>query len=177
MNSSNLEIKIGIDIGGVIISQDTDEPDLFFTEDFLRAKPFPNCFETIKRLIEKFGKENVFIISKCGEKVQKKSRQWLDYNHFFSITGFVPEHIHFCLERYEKAGIAQTLHLTHFIDDRYSVLKYMIDLPSIQRLILFCPNDTEKEASRSNPNDKILEVSNWEEIPKICFQLNLHKSK
>ncbi len=157
-------MRIGIDIGGVIIAQDTDEPDLFFSEDFLRAKPFPDCFETIRLLIEKFGKENVFIISKCGEKVQRKSREWLEHNHFFSITGFVPDHIHFCLERHEKAGIAERLQLNNFIDDRYTVLKYLLSLEQIERLILFSPNETEQGLSRSNPSDKILQVSSWEEV-------------
>jgi hypothetical protein len=160
-------MRIGIDIGGVIIAQDTDEPDLFFSDDFLRAKPFPNCFETIKILIEKFGSENVFIISKCGEKVQRKSREWLEYNQFFLMTGFVPEHIHFCLERYEKAGIAQTLHLTHLIDDRYTVLKHLLSLKQVERLILFSPNETEQGLSRSNPSNKILQVSSWDEVGKI----------
>jgi uncharacterized HAD superfamily protein len=160
-------MRIGIDIGGVIIAQDTDEPDLFFSEDFLRAKPFPDCFETIRRLIEKFGSENVFIISKCGEKVQRKSRQWLTHNHFFSITGFVPEHIHFCLERHEKAGIAENLELNIFIDDRYTVLTHLRLLEQIERLILFCPNDTEEELSRSNPHDKILQAVNWQDVGSI----------
>lgn len=169
MSIPNLEIKIGIDIGGVIIAQDTDDPDLFFTDSFLIAEPFENCFKTITRLVQNFGSENIFIISKCGEKVQKKSREWLEHKDFFRLTGFNPDHLNFCLERHEKAGIAQTLHLTHFIDDRYSVLKYMVDLPLIERLILFCPNDTEKEASRSNSNDKILEVDSWEEVGRVLL--------
>ncbi len=160
-------MRIGIDIGGVIIAQDTDEPDLFFSNDFLRAKTFPDCFETIKLLIEKFGKENVFIISKCGEKVQRKSRDWLEHNQFFSSTGFLPGHIHFCLERHEKAGLAERLQLNIFIDDRYTVLKHLLPLEQIERLILFCPNETEQELSSSNPSDKILQVSSWEEVGKV----------
>ena len=68
-------MRIGIDIGGVIIAQDTDEPDLFFSNEFLRAKPFDDCFETIKELITQIGFENVFIISKCGLVVQKKNHR------------------------------------------------------------------------------------------------------
>lgn len=164
-------MRIGIDIGGVIIAQDTDEPDLFFTDEFLRAKPFTNCFEIIQKLVEKFGQENIFIISKCGLAVQKKSIQWLKDKDFFSITGFDPANINFCFERHEKAPIAGRLNLNYFIDDRYSVIKYLLPIESIQRLILFCPNETEKELSINNPNDKILEVSSWEEIGEI-FKLS-----
>ncbi len=159
-------MRIGIDIGGVIIAQDTDEPDLFFSENFLRAKPFPNCFETIQALIKKYGEENIFIISKCGHAVQKKSTQWLEDKNFFSLTKFKRENINFCLERYEKAGIAESLNLNIFIDDRFSVLKYLLPLEQIEKLILFCPNDIEKELNKSNPNDKILRVESWGEVGK-----------
>ena len=164
MSNHNLEIKIGIDLGGVIISQDTDEPDLFFSDSFLKVEPFQNSFLIIQNMIQTIGQENVFIISKCGEKIQKKSIEWLEHKRFFEITKFNPKNIYFCLERYQKAEIAQTLHLTHFIDDRYSVLKYMIDLSDIQKLILFCPKDTERELSQKQSNPKIIELNNWIDI-------------
>ena len=157
-------IKIGIDIGGVIIAQDTDEPDLFFTDAFLNAKTFPDCFETIKHLVQSIGRENVFIISKCGEIVQKKSREWLEHKDFFDITGFDPKNIYFCLERQDKAQIADKLGLTVFIDDRYTVLQYMLNSTQLKRLILFCPNSKEEELYQNNPNDKIIKLKNWEEI-------------
>ena len=72
MSNPNLEIKIGIDLGGVIISQDTDEPDLFFSNSFLKVEPFQNSFLIIQNMIQTIGQENVFIISKCGEKIQNK---------------------------------------------------------------------------------------------------------
>lgn len=156
--------RIGIDIGGVIIAQDTDDPDLFFTEAFLRAKPFPDSFEVIQALVQRFGRENVFILSKCGESVQKKSREWLADKNFFEFTGLDPQNLYFCLERYEKAGIAEQLGLTVFIDDRYTVLKYMIPSNQLKRLILFCPNTTENELSEMNPNDKIVKIKSWRDI-------------
>jgi hypothetical protein len=159
--------KIGIDIGGVIIAQDTDEPDLFFTNSFLNANPFTNCFEIIKKLINFYGKENIFIISKCGEKVQKKSLEWLEHKNFFSFTGFLSSNIYFCLERHEKASIAEKLNISVFIDDRYTVLKHMLISTQLQRLILFCPSESELELSLKNPNDKLLKLDTWEEVGKI----------
>jgi len=162
-------MKIGIDIGGVIIAQDTDEPDLFFTEAFLNAKTFLDCFETIKHLVQSLGCENVFIISKCGESIQKKSREWLEHKNFFNITGFDPNNIYFCLERQEKAKIADKLGLTVFIDDRYTVLQYMLNSTQLNRLILFCPNSKEEELSKNNPNDKIIQMQSWKEVLNYGF--------
>lgn len=41
---------------------------------------------------------------------------------------------------------------------------YLLPLEQIERLILFCPNETELGLSKSNPSDKILQVSSWEEV-------------
>ena len=160
-------MRIGIDIGGVIIAQDIDEPDLFFTDNFLRAKSFPNCFETIKQFVTSYGKENVFIISKCGIVVQKKSMEWLESQSFFSVTGFDRENIHFCFARHEKASIANHLDLNVFIDDRYTVLKYMLTSEQPERLILFCPTKPEQDLNTAHPNNKIQQVESWEEIERL----------
>ena len=63
---------IGIDIGRVIISGDTDKPDQFFSNDYLEVCEVPGAFESIKKIVQKYGAANVFLVSKCGEIVQKK---------------------------------------------------------------------------------------------------------
>lgn len=156
--------RIGIDIGGVIIAEDTDKPDLFFSSHFLKAKPVSNSFETIKELIDTFSSENIFIISKCGPEIQKKSLLWLEDNFFFQKTGFKRENINFCLHRNEKAIIAENLNLTHFIDDRYTVLKHFLPLSQIKQLFLFNPNVEEMRLMRSIPSNKITMISSWVEI-------------
>lgn len=166
---SKNKTRIGIDIGGVIIGQDTDEPDLFFSKKFLSAKPTPHCFETIKTIIDTFSNENVFIISKCGTDVQKKSIAWLEDKLFFTQTGFKRENIHFCLERQDKAIIAASLNLTHFIDDRYTVLMHMESLTTIEKLFLFNPNVEEEKLMISSHSKKTMKITSWLELKKMLM--------
>lgn len=49
-----------------------------FGVNYLGTPMIEGAFDVIKFLIEKFGKENIFIVSKCGENVQKKSMHWME---------------------------------------------------------------------------------------------------
>jgi len=119
MNAQNL--RLGVDIGRVIIgggvvpgSSDTQ----FFSGDTARmlATPaVPGAFETLARLVPRF--EQVWLISKCGERVQRHTRQWLDHHDFAART----EHLRFCLKRPDKALHCAELGITHFVDDKPDV--------------------------------------------------------
>ncbi|WP_327000020.1 hypothetical protein OHA72_33435 [Dactylosporangium sp. NBC_01737] len=123
MNTQNL--RLGVDIGRVIIgggivpgSSDTQ----FFSGDTARmlATPaVPGAFEALARLVPRF--EQVWLVSKCGERVQRHTRQWLDHHDFVARTGIPREHIRFCLKRPDKAVHCAQLGITHFIDDKLDV--------------------------------------------------------
>ena len=66
--NTNKVKKIGIDIGRVIIKEDTDNPGLFFSEKYLETSPVENSFKSIVNIIDMFGKENVYLVSKYKEK-------------------------------------------------------------------------------------------------------------
>ena len=91
----------------------------------MKSKGNEGYIEAIKILIAEFGKENVFILSKCGSNVEKKSREWLDHTEFFEKTGFDNSNLLFCKERSEKASICKNYKINIFIDDRMDVLQYM----------------------------------------------------
>lgn len=119
------DIRLGVDIGRVIIgggsvpgSSDTQ----FFSGDTARmlATPaVPGAFETLARLVPRF--QQVWLVSKCGERVQRHTRQWLDHHDFAARTGIPRENIRFCLRRPDKAGHCAELGITHFIDDKLDV--------------------------------------------------------
>jgi hypothetical protein len=118
-------IRLGVDIGRVIIGGgvvpgggDTQ----FFSGDTARmlATPaVPGAFETLARLVPRF--ERVWLISKCGERVQRRSRQWLDHHDFSARTGIPRDNVRFCLARPDKAVHCAELGITHFVDDRLDV--------------------------------------------------------
>ncbi|GID97351.1 hypothetical protein ACFQFC_07630 [Amorphoplanes digitatis] len=118
-------VRLGVDIGRVIIgggvvpgSSDTQ----FFGGDTARmlATPaVPGAFDALSRLVPRF--ERVWLVSKCGERVQRRSRQWLDHHHFWARTGISRDDVRFCRARPDKAVHCAELGITHFVDDRLDV--------------------------------------------------------
>jgi hypothetical protein len=128
------KVRIGIDIGKVIIGGAAEQPDTsFFSDNFLETPPVPKAFESIQLLAKDF---DVWLISKCGQKIQDRSMAWLKTYKFFELTGVKSEQVIFCRQRKEKAPIAASLELRVFIDDRVDIISSMeeiVDFP-----ILFC---------------------------------------
>jgi 5'(3')-deoxyribonucleotidase len=122
--------RLGIDIGKVII----DGPahlhggdTAFFQGDtatYLATPAMAGSFAAITRLAEHFD-GRVWIVSKCGARIEDRSRRWLDHHDFFGRTGIDPEHLRFCRQRHDKAVHAAELRLTHFVDDRPDVLSHL----------------------------------------------------
>lgn len=153
--------RLGVDIGGVLIDRVDDDADTsFFGDNYLRTAAVPGAFDAIRRLsADRFG-GRIHLVSKCGPRVEQKSRDWLTHRDFFGMTGIDPEHLHFCRERQEKAPICETLGLTHFIDDRLEVLGYLTSVPN---LYLFNPTAGEVEKHARHLH-RVQRVDNWDDV-------------
>lgn len=137
----NIVQRLGVDIGGVIIDRINDGTDTsFFGSGYLRTTAVPGAFDALRQLVaERFGDE-VYLVSKCGTNIRKKTEQWLAHHRFFERTGILQNHAEFCPTRPGKAAICTRLKITHFIDDRLEVLGY---LPMVGERYLFRPNPDE----------------------------------
>ena len=113
--------KIGIDIGNVIFGGGGEDTS-FFGENFLETPVIHGSFEAISELAQEF---DIWLVSKCGQKVQDKTLLWFAHHGFFEATGVNPEQVIFCRKRNEKAGIAESLGLRAFIDDREDIIDSM----------------------------------------------------
>jgi hypothetical protein len=142
-------MKLGIDIGRVLISPDAHgtKGDTSFIggsiQDALDTPPYEGMMEVVPILVKMFGGQ-VWLVSKCGPRVQEKSRLWLHHHRFFERTGIPPENLRFCLERPQKADHCSELGITHFIDDRPDVLKCLNGV--VPHRYLFGPQKTEGTA-------------------------------
>ncbi len=155
--------KIGIDIGNVLTQKDTDIHP--FGEDYLRVRSCDGAFESVGILGELVGPSHIYIVSKCSRENQWKSLDWLKKTHFFALTGVPQEHVFFCLHRSDKRKIAKDLQLTHFIDDRWTVLRHLVTLDSIQGMYLFRPVHDEKESFMKNYTGKrIIIIDSWPQL-------------
>lgn len=117
---------LGVDIGRVII--EGDGPDTSFIggsdDQAMRAPAMSGAFESLRRLTELFERR-VWLVSKCGPRIQDRTRKWLDRHRFFQATGIPYGQLRFCRERKEKAPICLDLGITLFVDDRLDVLQAM----------------------------------------------------
>lgn len=149
---------LGVDIGGVIIDRQNDRTDTsFFGPNFLLTTAVPGVVDQLKSLVDR-GFE-VHLVSKCGENVERKTRQWLAHHRFFERTGIDPARLHFCRTRPEKGPICRDLGVTHFVDDRLDVLDC---LDSVREVILFQPN--ADDARRHGRGHRARRFDRWEEV-------------
>jgi hypothetical protein len=104
---------------------DGDGPDSTFLgvplEMAMSARPVEGAIEALATLVAHY-EGRVFLVSKCGPGVQKKSLAWLEHHDVYRVTGLRREQVRFCRERSEKTRIAAELGLDGFVDDRLDVL-------------------------------------------------------
>jgi hypothetical protein len=118
--------RLGIDIGRVIINGPAHPgggDTAFFHGDeatMLATPEVDGCIPAIARLAGLFA-GRVWLVSKCGPRVQARTERWLDGHGFCRRTGVPPEHVRFCRARAGKRAHCEELGLTHFVDDHPEV--------------------------------------------------------
>lgn len=137
---------LAIDFGRVIQGGAGPDgaPDTSFLgsslEDAVHSPATAGVFEVVPRLVAHFG-GRVWVISKCGEKTQKKTLAWLEHNDFYGRTGFPVGNVRFCRQRAEKAEHCRDLGITHIVDDRLDVHEAVRDI--VPHRYLFGPQEAE----------------------------------
>jgi hypothetical protein len=156
----NQKSRIGIDFGRVIMCavqngvQDTSFLGVSF-EAAMKTPATPGAIECIGKLVQRYD-GRVFIVSKCGESVENKTRGWLSRNDVYAKTGLSKDQVHFCKKRKDKAPICRKFGITHFIDDRVDVLSHMVGI--VPNLYLF------GEQSKSSHPPWAEALLDWEQV-------------
>jgi len=152
-------MRIGIDFGRVIMG--AARPDGSADTSFLsgseeRAMETPaeaGALDVLRELCQA-ANGDVWIVSKCGPRIEQRTRRWLAHNALFGQTGIAADHVRFCRERREKRVHCSELALTHFVDDRRDVLEHLRGL--VPHLLLYGTQP------RTNPSpDWLTPVANW----------------
>ena len=131
-----------MDLGGVII-QRFGQGDTALADDPLGTPEIDGAIETIARLNHDVFRDAVWIVSKCGKRVEQLTREWFAAHDFHGRTGVGADRLRFCPTRAEKAPICRELGVTHFVDDRLEVLSLMKGVP---HRYLFQPTADEVRA-------------------------------
>ncbi|HEY7064312.1 MAG TPA: hypothetical protein VII06_22740 [Chloroflexota bacterium] len=156
-----MEPILGVDVGGVIIDRVDDAADTsFFGDNYLQTTAVPGAFAALERLNAGRFAGRVYLVSKCGARVQAKTLAWLQHHGFYAATGIAPEHVHFCRKRADKADVCAALGITHFVDDRLEVLSYLETVPA---LYLFRP-DADEVARYADFLPQVRQVASWDEL-------------
>jgi len=120
------EPRLGIDIGRVIINGPAHPgggDTAFFEGDeatMLATPEMDGAVPAIARLVSLFA-GRVWLISKCGPRVQARTLRWLEGHNFYQRTGLPAAHVRFCRTRPDKRVHCQQLALTHLVDDHPEV--------------------------------------------------------
>lgn len=91
------------------------------------APPNEGAFDAIAELTRAFA-GRVWLVSKCGPRIQQLTRRWLQRQSFYERTGVRQDRVRFCLERSEKRDHCAAIGATHFVDDRLDVLEHLVGL-------------------------------------------------
>jgi hypothetical protein len=114
--------RIGIDLGGVLNQHNNDIVGDTSDWHLKKSSVAPGAMAAVKKLVTHFGPENVFIVSKLSQKMERLSETWLHQTmDICSRTGLLKENILFCRDCTGKKGkgpVAESLHLSHFVDDK-----------------------------------------------------------
>jgi hypothetical protein len=118
--------RLGVDFGRVIqgAAFPSGAEDTVFLHggltEALASPPTDGAFDVLARLVRLFD-GRVWVISKCGERIQERTLAWLDHHDFYGRTGVSRRNVRFCRRRADKAVHCTDLAITHMIDDRIDV--------------------------------------------------------
>jgi len=147
-------VRVGIDFGKTI--------------GLLEEEPAPFAFEMILHLAHKFGSENVFIVSKAGERIEERIRQWLEDHAFYEATGFAHENVIFVRGYADKAIVVERLRISIFFDDKCKIVASLAPLPVIDRI--FWMHASSEDVVRRIPKNlryKVVPTREWSSTMKF----------
>ena len=112
--------RLALDVGGVISLVDTDAARGDAAASVAARAPTRECVAAVRALVGLFGAEHVFILSKCGSRMQQATVTFLlaplggddgdggggASANFFDATGLLPGNVVFCTQRSGGVGRA-----------------------------------------------------------------------
>mmetsp|Transcript_21649 Transcript_21649/g.35194 ORF Transcript_21649/g.35194 Transcript_21649/m.35194 type:complete len:166 (-) Transcript_21649:526-1023(-) len=151
--------RIGIDFGETIGRIDEDDP-------------LPFAFEMTRHLVGKFGAQNMFIVSKAGVEMERKTRHWLTTSHFYSRTKFVKEQVVFVREYHEKANLVQSLGINVFLDDSVKVVRSLSAISTVDRIFWMHAKPSDIRLVPKDNRHRIAIVQGWPRTMKYFQKIH-----
>lgn len=153
-----MKTKIGIDIVGVLAD---DKKPFIRAGEYVIFSLMKDAIEVVGRIVNKFGAENVFIVSRVtSHQTALATGIWMETHQFLQKTKLPLENVHLCTRHGEKTEVAKKLGITHFIDNKLNVLDYFDD--NVELLAF----RVEKSEAEEYPGllQRIIFIDSWQEI-------------
>jgi hypothetical protein len=161
------EPRLGFDIGRVLIAPADGAGDTSFLQgsdrDAMRTPPAPGAFEALAELCDAVD-GRAWLVSKCGPRIEARTRAWLAHHRVSARTGLRPGHVRFCRRHPDKAVHCRALGIGAFVDDRADVLHHLDGVVPLR--LLFGP----QPSSRSAPAGAT-QVADWAAVVTVLRPL------
>lgn len=158
---------VAVDIGQVLLER--GEPGEIPSERIPGLPAVRGALAGFRKLVAAFGRENVWIVSRCAEASEPLLVTWLkDRSLIGSEPNTIPEtQVRFCRERADKAKILAEIGANAHIDDRADVLAPTSDVASLSRRILFRPKREDAENPDLVGLPGLIIWSEWSGLPEM----------
>ncbi|MCC2631934.1 MAG: hypothetical protein K0S20_633 [Patescibacteria group bacterium] len=156
-------MRIGIDCGGVLLANYDRQTgrNIPFNESFFEYPEIDGAVESVKRLVDIFGQENVFLVSMVSEERRPGLLEWLKGIGLIGEDSFTESNLYFCRRNADKAGICSKLGITHFVDNRLEVLRHLSHVP---HLYLLQPSQHEMDTFTASVPQIEFVAETWSEL-------------
>ncbi len=144
MSSSQIHPIVSLDIGNVLLNRGNRDS---------RADPatipglpsVAGAREGVQMLATAFGRDNIFVVSRCSEEAESRLAAWLVSAGFAGgdENQIDPLNVRFCRERADKANILGDIGAIAHVDDRAEVLIATAGLSTLRLRVLFAPSREE----------------------------------
>ena len=126
----------------------------------LATPEMAGSFESLKRLNGLFG-EQVWIVSKAGQRIQENTERWLIHRSFYDATGISADRVRFVRRRGRQGRRLQgSLSLTSSMT-ALEVLAYLVGI--VPHLYLFGPQENPAPS-------QMLPVATWATAEKVITE-------
>lgn len=169
--------RLGLELKGVIAdSRLADGGDSMSSrQNFLSTPPLPGAIEAITWLNSVWCfRKQITIICELEVNHRVIAHEWLNYVKFFQRSGLDRHQLRFVASPAEKAALAHTLQMTHFVDSKTKSIACMHH-PTYR----FCidPHDFEHNAwqriRRTHIGPQLIRVQTWGSLmPLLLSSIN-----
>lgn len=153
-----MKTKIGLDLNGVLANNKTS---YIKTRNYSIFSVMEDAVNVVKTIIKRYGKENVYIISRVqSHQLSFITGIWMETHNFLQKTNMSLDNVKICTRLKNKSRIAEELNITHFIDDRPEVLNYF------SKNIILIAYRPKKSELKKYPDvaSRAIIVNSWKEI-------------